>query len=70
MQLDVDLLIIVLGFVLIVEGLPWFLSPQGAKRVLAQLFVINDRVLRGIGLMLMLSGLALVYLIRGGFKLF
>ena len=54
-----------LGFVLIVEGLPWFLSPQGAKRVLAQLFVLNDRVLRILGLCLMLFGLGLVYLVRG-----
>ena len=60
-----DLLIVVLGFVLIVEGLPWFLSPQGAKRALAQLFVLEDRVLRGLGLALMLVGLGLVYLVRG-----
>lgn len=60
-----DLLIVVLGFVLIVEGLPWFLSPRSAKRAMAQLFAFDDRILRALGLVLMLSGLALVYLVRG-----
>lgn len=60
-----DLLIIVFGIVLIVEGLPWFMSPQGAKKALAQLFLLTDRTLRGLGLVLMLAGLAFVYLVRG-----
>lgn len=60
-----DLLILVLGFVLVVEGLPWFLSPRGAKRALAQLFAFEERVLRSLGLVLMLAGLWLVYLVRG-----
>lgn len=60
-----ELLVLVVGFVLIVEGLPWFLSPRGAKRAMAQLFAFNDRLLRGLGLLLMLLGLGLVYLVRG-----
>ncbi|MDT8440538.1 MAG: DUF2065 domain-containing protein [Desulfuromonadales bacterium] len=60
-----ELLILVVGFVLIVEGLPWFLSPRGAKRAMAQLFTFEDRLLRGLGLLLMLLGLGLVYLVRG-----
>lgn len=59
-----DFLIVILGVVLIVEGIPWFLSPQSAKRVLSQLFVLNDRTLRGIGLCLMVTGLFLVYIVR------
>ena len=64
-MLDFDLLIIILGCVLIVEGIPWFLSPQRAKRVLAQLFALDEGTLRVIGLIFMLAGLALVYLVRG-----
>lgn len=64
-MLNIDLLIVVLGFVLIVEGLPWFLSPQRAKRVLAQLFALDERPLRILGLMFMLAGLALVYFVKG-----
>ena len=64
-MLNIDLLIVILGFVLIVEGIPWFLSPQRAKRVLAQLFVLDERTLRILGLLFMLAGLGLVYLVRG-----
>jgi uncharacterized protein YjeT (DUF2065 family) len=58
-------LLVVVGVVLIFEGLPWFFSPGSAKQVLRQLLVIDDRTLRGLGLALMLSGLILVYLFRG-----
>lgn len=52
----------VVGVVLIVEGIPWFLSPQAFKRLLLQMLPVPVRVLRMIGLLLMLSGLATVYL--------
>jgi len=57
-------LLIVLGVVLIVEGIPWFLSPRGTKRMLSELFRMNDQSLRGIGLFSMLIGLLLIYLVR------
>ena len=64
-RLSLDFLFVVLGVVLIVEGAPWFLSPQGAKRVLFQLLALNDQTLRGVGLCFMLAGLFLVYIVRG-----
>ncbi len=51
----------VVGVVLIIEGVPWFLSPQGFKRMLLQMLPVPVRVLRIMGLLLMLSGLATVY---------
>ena len=57
-------LVVVLGFVLIVEGIPWFLSPRGTKRMLIELSRMNDLSLRYIGLVFMLTGLLLVYLIK------
>lgn len=57
--------IIVIGVVLIFEGLPWFMSPHGAKRALVQLLRMEDRVLRLVGLAFMLAGLLLVYLVKG-----
>jgi uncharacterized protein YjeT (DUF2065 family) len=57
-------LVVVLGFVLIVEGIPWFLSPRGTKRMLIELSRMNDLSLRCIGLVFMLTGLLLVYLIK------
>ena len=59
-----ETLVIVLGVVLIVEGIPWFMSPQGTKRMLSELFRMNDQALRFVGLGLMLVGLFLVYLAK------
>lgn len=59
-----ELLIVVLGVVLIVEGMPWFLSPRRTRRMLSELFQMNDSALRAIGLAFMLAGLLLVYLAR------
>jgi uncharacterized protein len=60
-----DFLLSVLGVVMIVEGIPWFLSPIGYKRLLLQLLPVNDLALRLLGLSCMLGGLLLVYLVRG-----
>jgi uncharacterized protein YjeT (DUF2065 family) len=54
----------VLGVVLIVEGMPWFLSPRNTKRMLSELSRMNDQSLRGIGLVFMLAGLLIVYLAK------
>ena len=56
-----EALIVVLGVVLIVKGLPWFLSPRGTKRMLSELSQLNDNALRVVGLLFMLAGLLLVY---------
>ena len=56
-----ETLVIILGVVLIVEGIPWFMSPRGTKRMLSELFQVNDQSLRGIGLVFMLAGLLIVY---------
>jgi len=61
----VDFLLVVLGVVMIVEGIPWFLAPGGYKRMLLQLLPLGDGALRLIGLSFMLTGLLLVYLVRG-----
>ncbi len=60
-----DFLLVVLGVVLIVEGIPWFLAPNGYKRLLLQLLPLSEGTLRLCGLSAMLSGLLLVYLVRG-----
>lgn len=60
-----DFLLVVIGVVMVVEGIPWFLAPGGYKRLLLQLLPVDDTVLRLAGLAMMLGGLLLVYLIRG-----
>jgi hypothetical protein len=60
-----EFLLVVIGVVMIVEGIPWFLAPGWYKRVLLQLLPVSDQTLRLLGLGFMLSGLLLVYLVRG-----
>ena len=62
--MSLDSLAIILGVVLIVEGIPWFLSPQGTKRMLSELFRMNDQSLRAVGLVFMFAGLFIVYLAK------
>ena len=57
-------LFIVLGIVLIVEGMPRFLSPRNTKRMLSELFRMDDKTLRGVGLVFMLAGLLIVYIAK------
>ena len=63
--MNMDFLLVVIGVVMIVEGIPWFLAPRGYKRLLLQLLPMGDNKLRVIGLTFMLCGLLLVYLVRG-----
>ncbi|MDY0190480.1 MAG: DUF2065 domain-containing protein [Desulfuromonas sp.] len=51
----------VLGVVLVIEGIPWFLSPQTVKRMLLQMLPMPENALRIMGSLLMLTGLATVY---------
>lgn len=60
-----DFLLCVVGVVLVFEGVPWFLSPQGLKKVLRQLVALPDGSLRMMGFCLMMAGLLLVYLAVG-----
>ena len=57
-----DTLLTLLGLVLILEGIPWFLSPVSVRRLLRRLSESADASLRLLGLTLMLGGLLLVYL--------
>jgi len=56
-----DFLLTALGLVLVLEGIPWFLSPRGTKELLRQVKEIADPALRWFGLAAMGTGLLLVY---------
>lgn len=51
----------VLGMVLVIEGIPWFLSPRRARNTLQHLSEMSDPTLRTVGLALMVLGLLAVY---------
>ena len=52
----------VLGMVMIVEGLPYFTFPEKMKFWVQKVLEVPDVTLRRFGLILMLTGLWLVYL--------
>lgn len=59
-----DDLLAAIALVLVFEGLMPFLAPDALKRTLLQLVQLDERVLRTIGLVSMLVGLALLALVR------
>jgi len=56
------LLLIALGAAMFLEGLPYFITPRGARRVLAQLLVLSEGKLRSIGFILMAAGLFVAWI--------
>jgi uncharacterized protein YjeT (DUF2065 family) len=48
--------------VMIIEGFPYFAFPEKIKVFISKITDTPDQTLRAIGLLLMLSGLGLVYL--------
>ncbi len=61
---DVDVWLQALCLVLVIEGIPLFLAPDGIRRAAEQLSGLDSRVLRIIGLVAMLLGAGLLLLIR------
>lgn len=54
-----------IGLVLILEGLPYFAAPERMRRMVVHIAEMPDAFLRKTGLVLMLFGLLVVYLVRG-----
>jgi uncharacterized protein len=57
-----DFFLCVLGMVMIVEGLPYFAFPEQMKFWVSKILEMPDAWLRRFGIVLMLTGLCLVYL--------
>ena len=55
-----------LALYLVLEGVLPFLNPGAAKRTLAAMSQLDDRILRRIGLGSMIAGCVVLYLVRGG----
>ena len=53
------------AFLLILEGLFPFAAPRAWRRGVAAIGQMNDGQLRGLGLVLSVVGLALLYVVRG-----
>lgn len=51
-----------LGTAMVLEGLPYFISPSGVRRYLLQIATLRDGNLRLLGFLLMAGGLVVLYL--------
>ena len=54
--------LVVIGMVMIIEGLPYFAFPQRMKAWIHKVLELPEKSLRTFGLVLMLVGLAMVYI--------
>lgn len=53
-----------LALVMVIEGMMPFLSPQSMRRAFAQIVQMDDKTLRWAGLVSMVAGVVLLYLVR------
>jgi uncharacterized protein YjeT (DUF2065 family) len=58
------LLVCLLGLVLVVEGIPYFVFPDKMKKWMGKIQEIPDSQLRVMGLAAMCAGLVIAYLFR------
>ena len=59
-----ELLLMLLGAVLVVEGLAYFLLPEQLKRLFRRLQALDDRTLRIAGFCAAAAGLLIIYFLR------
>ena len=64
MGLDWTDLFAALAIVCIIEGIMPFINPSAMKRLLARMASMEEREMRIAGLVSMLAGLAVLYLVR------
>jgi uncharacterized protein len=57
-------LVAALAIVCIIEGIMPFINPAATKRLLARMESMEEREMRIVGLVSMLVGLAILYLVR------
>jgi uncharacterized protein YjeT (DUF2065 family) len=64
MELNWGDLLTALALVLVIEGIVPFVSPQSLRRMLATVSQLDDRSLRITGLVSMILGVVMLYLVR------
>ena len=57
-------LLLAFGLMLVLEGILPFLNPSGLRRIIASINELSDSQLRVAGLVSMVAGLALLYILR------
>lgn len=64
MEVSFQDLLSALALMLVFEGILPFLTPGGHRKVMTQMAGMNDRTLRITGLISMVAGLGLLFLVR------
>lgn len=64
MKFQFNIFLAALGLAFVLEGLPYFLSPDTVKRMLVRMLEVKPSSLRLLGLASIVSGLVLVALAR------
>ena len=59
-----DDLLAALALVLVIEGIVPFLNPQSLRKMLVTVAQLNDRTLRITGLVSMICGVVMLYMVR------
>ena len=54
-----------LALVLIIEGMVPFVGPRKYRQIVAQMALLSDNHLRTVGLVVMISGVVLLFVVRG-----
>ena len=60
-----SLIFAALGIAMVVEGLPYFISPAGTRRYVRQLAKLDNPALRLLGFLMMVAGLVVAWLALG-----
>ena len=64
MKFEWNIFVAALGLALVIEGLPYFIAPEAVKRMAARMGEIPGGVLRVLGLISIVIGLAIVAVAR------
>jgi len=60
-----NLLLLILGSILVIEGIPYFLLPTKIKKFYERLQIVENNMLRAAGFLMILIGLIIVYMVKG-----
>ncbi len=61
-EIKMKFIIAVIGMVMFLEGLPYFVAPEKTKEIMLQIQEFEPSTLRGIGFVLIALGLLLTFL--------
>ena len=62
--MNLNLLLLILGTIMVLEGIPYFLFPAKIKKFYERLKIAENNVLRAAGFLMIVIGLVIVYMVK------